>query len=220
MKICFLSSGNGGNLKFIYLANKMGFLKNLELYVVADRECGSIDFAKSRNIYNKLIKYKRDDNKELLFELENINPDIIVTTWYKIIDEETVSKYQGKMINLHYSLLPAFGGLIGIEPIKQAYEMNCQFIGATCHYVDKNVDTGKIISQYSMKNTYNIDKDIQKIFEGGCLILLNSIINILIKNGKIENTFNEYEIENFSPNLKFDNTVFNNDFWKYLRSLR
>ena len=108
MKICFLASGNGGNLKFLYLVQRLGLIKNIELSVVADRECGSIDFANIRNIYSKVIKYKRDDNKELLFELENINPDIIVTNWHKIIDVEIVNKYQGKMINLHYSLLPAF----------------------------------------------------------------------------------------------------------------
>jgi len=216
MKICFLASGNGGNLKFFYLIKKFGLVQNIKLFVIADRACGSIEFAKNHNIYCKIIAYTRDKNTELIEELEKINPNIIVTNWHKIIDNGTVKKYKGKMINLHYSLLPAFGGLIGIKPIQKAYENNCQFIGVTCHYINEHLDSGKIISQAIIKADIPIEVAIQKVFEKGCLILLNSILKIsdteiirIIENNKFE----------YSPNLVFDDKFFDDKFWIGLEKL-
>ena len=216
MKICFLASGGGGNFKFFKLAIEEKCIKNIELFLIADRECASLDFAKKNNIYSNKINYKRSDNKELFYELEKINPDIIVTNWHKIIDEEVVKKYYGKLINLHYSLLPAFDRLIGIDPIKQAYEKNCQYVGVTCHYVDEGIDSGKIISQSLVKTDISIEIAIQKIFEKGCLILLNSIV--FLCNKEIINKFNNNKFD-FSPNLVFDDAVFDNEFWKRLSRL-
>jgi phosphoribosylglycinamide formyltransferase-1 len=216
MKICFLASGNGGNLKFLYLVQQFGLIKNINLSVVADRECGSIEFAKSNNIFYKIIKYKRDDNQALKNQLENIEPDIIITNWHKIIDEEIVDIYQGKMINLHYSLLPAFGGLIGITPIEEAYKQNCQYVGATCHYVDKGIDTGKIISQTIVKANVPIKEAIQKVFQNACLILLNSIL--IITNHELNNTSTNDKLD-FSPLLQFDDKIFDKKFWQKVSEL-
>lgn len=216
MKICFLASGGGGNFKFLHLAKELNIINNIELFLIADRECGSLEYAKNIEIYNKKIEYKRTNNKQLLEELENINPDVIVTNWHKIIDEEVVQKYSGKLINLHYSLLPAFDGLIGIEPIEKAYQKNCQYVGTTCHYVDEGVDSGKIISQALVKTDISINEAIEKIFQKGCLILLNSIIHLtseeIIK--KCQN--NKFD---FSPSLLFDDVTFDDKFWKSLSKL-
>ncbi len=216
MKICFLASGGGGNFKFLHLAKELNIINNIELFLIADRECGSLEYAKNIEIYNKKIEYKRTNNKQLLEELENINPDVIVTNWHKIIDEEVVQKYSGKLINLHYSLLPAFDGLIGIEPIEKAYQKNCQYVGTTCHYVDEGVDSGKIISQALVKTDISINEAIEKIFQKGCLILLNSIVNLSreeiiekCQNGKFD----------FSPSLLFDDVTFDDKFWKSLSKL-
>ena len=213
MKICFLASGGGGNFKFFNLAKDLGIIYNVELFLVADRDCGSLEYANEKNIYNKKIIYKRDNNIEFLQELEKINPDIIITNWHKIIDSEVVNKYQGKLINLHYSLLPAFDGLIGIEPIKQAYEKNCSYVGTTCHYVDEGVDSGKIISQAIVKTDIPIELAIQKIFEQGCLILLNSILLIGNKEIITKKENNKFE---YSPDLLFDDSQFDEFFWNKL----
>ena len=210
LKVCFLTSGGGGNMKFMYLAKQMDILKDFELFVIADRECGGIHFAKEKGLNSKIINYKRDNNKELLELLESINPDIIVTTWAKIIDKELVEKYSGKMINLHYSLLPAFAGQMGVEPIENAYKQNCQYIGVTCHYVSEDVDMGKIISQAILKTNIPIEDAIKEVFQKGCLILLNSIMivtkELIIK--KEENSRFDY-----SPELMFDDKVFDKAFW-------
>jgi len=216
MKVCFLASGGGGNLKFLYLAQELHLLNHLELSVIADRECNSIHFAKNHHVYAKVIHYAQDENQTLLDELAAINPDIIITNWYKIIDKEVVSAYRGKLINLHYSLLPAFGGLIGVEPIKAAYAQNCQFVGTTCHYVDEGVDTGNIIAQAIIKTDIPMEDAIGEVFRRGCLILLNSLIIVSNKN-IIDVTKNiKYD---YSPALSFNDEVFTNHFWEKVSKL-
>jgi len=216
MKVCFLASGGGGNFKFLHLAKELKLLDNLELTVIADRECDSINYAKKHNIYAKTIHYKRDKNQSLLAELDHVNPDIIVTNWHKIIDEKVVSSYAGKLINLHYSLLPAFGGLIGIAPIEEAYKQNCQFIGTTCHYVDEGVDSGNIISQAIVKTDIPIEDAISEVFRKGCLILLNSLLIVSGKNIIDVSKNIKYD---FSPTLYFNDAIFDNNFWERLSKL-
>ncbi|MDQ7057292.1 MAG: formyltransferase family protein [Ghiorsea sp.] len=205
MKICFLASGGGGNLKFFHLSDELNILQNVELYVIADRECGSVEYARKHNIYTKIITYNRGYNNTLLDELAYINPDIIITNWYKIIDENIVSLYKGRLINLHYSLLPAFAGLIGLAPIEEAYKKKCKYIGVTCHYVDTGVDSGEVISQAVVKADIPIQLAIQKTFEKGCLILLNSVIR-LSQDEIIEISINNQF--SFSPSLRFEADLF------------
>lgn len=217
-KIVFLASGNGGNLKFLYLALQYNLILNLDLFVIADRECGSINFAREKILNNYVIRYSRTDTKELNDILDTIEPDIVVTNWHKIIDELTVKKYAGKLINLHYSLLPAFAGLIGIEPIKHAYEQNCQYIGPTCHYVDEGVDTGRIISQAIFTTDISIDEAVVRMFRAGCLSLLSGIQCILKEDGVISQSAASKKFM-FSPALKFDQGQFTEAFWNELATL-
>lgn len=216
MRICFLASGGGGNFKFLHLSKEWDLIKNIEFFLIADRECDSLKYARNIGIYNKKIEYKKNYNIELLMELDKINPDIIVTNWHKIIDNEIVQKYNKKLINLHYSLLPSFDGLIGIEPIKKAYERNCQYVGVTCHFVDEGVDSGKIISQAVLKTNICIDEAVQQVFKKGCLILLNSIIQLDDKNIIKKSENNKFD---YSPSLLFDDSIFDNKFWERLSKL-
>jgi phosphoribosylglycinamide formyltransferase-1 len=203
-------------MKFIQLGQQMNILKGIQLSVIADRDCPSIDFAKKNHIPAEVISYHRNDNGALKRSLEKLNPDIIVTTWAKIIDKELVSEYSGKMINLHYSLLPAFSGQMGTEPIENAYRQNCQYIGTTCHYVNENVDAGTIISQAILKTDIPIEKAIQEVFKKGCMILLNSI---MIISDKIFIETSDNNSFTYSPKLKYDEALFDNLFWEKLASL-
>lgn len=175
MKIVFLVSGSGGNLKFFFQCIRLGLLKDVELAVVADRDCPAIDFARTRGLISEQIAYSRSQPDALRQVLQRMKPDIVVTNWNKIIDKDTVEEYSGKMINLHYSLLPAFSGLIGIEPIKQAYSKGCYYIGPTCHSVDAEVDAGKIIFQSAFRADMPIEAAIGRMFREGCVSLVFSI---------------------------------------------
>jgi len=218
-KVVFLASGNGGNFKFLYLAIQHKIIPKLNLYVIADRDCGSIQFAQKNKIENKIINYTRNSPESLINALTEISPDIIITNWHKIIDEKTVSLFSGKLVNLHYSLLPTFSGLIGIEPISRAYKQGCQFIGATCHFVDDGVDTGNIISQSVFTISHiKFDDAVKLMFETGCLILLNSILMIVSQSKPPEQPSNMNNVL-FSPPLTFETSKFSKDFWRELASV-
>lgn len=210
MKVIFLVSGNGGNFKFIKKCIDLELLKDIELIVIADRECGALEYAKKNNILNFQIKYNREHIDELSELLGKIKPYYIITNWHKIIDECTVKKYSGKMVNLHYSLLPAFGGVIGIKPIEQAFEKKCRFIGSTLHYVNENVDDGEIIAQASIPNNFNKKEMINQVFRSGCLNIFNFLSFEEEKNKK------EYKGIYFNPKLNKKIEKISEEFWSNL----
>lgn len=210
--LVFLVSGNGGNFKFFYFALKKNIISGLKLVVVADRECGAIEFARMNGVQNSLIVYSKSDSHILNIVLDEINPDIIVTNWNKIIDKDTILRHFGKFINLHYSLLPAFAGLIGIEPLKRAYAQNCKFIGPTCHLVDEGVDTGRILSQAVFTTERTFEEAVPAMFKKGCLVLLNGIQQIL-GGSLVVTQFANLDCT-YSPKLGFDDSLFDEDFWR------
>jgi len=69
---------------------------------------------------------------------------VVLARFMQIMPAWMCTKYQGKMINIHHSFLPAF---IGANPYRQAYERGVKLIGATCHYVTSELDAGPIIEQ-------------------------------------------------------------------------
>lgn len=209
--IVFLASGGGGNLKFFHQAILKGVISNVRLSVIADRECGSIEYAAKHGIDNHIVSYSRAAPDDLVVLLEDMRPDVIVTNWHKIIDEQTVRQYSGKLVNLHYSLLPAFAGLIGVDPIKQAYAKGCKFIGPTCHLVDEGVDTGPILAQAVFTTERSIEEAISLMFRKGCMVLLSGIQNLLKTNLVVAVGLSN---ESYSPRLTFDESVFDEDFWK------
>lgn len=208
--LLFLVSGGGGNLKFFHQASALGFIDDIQLSVVADRKCGAIEYSQRLGLKNFTINYSRSKPDELRAVLEALKPDVIITNWHKIVDADTVQANAGKMINLHYSLLPAFGGLVGVDPINKAYEQGCKFIGPTCHFVDEGVDTGRILAQAIFTTDRSIQDAISLMFRMGCLVLLNGFYIVTNRNCI---TSNKVSVELFSPTLRFDRDTFDDEFW-------
>ncbi|MDB4400398.1 formyltetrahydrofolate deformylase [Akkermansiaceae bacterium] len=69
---------------------------------------------------------------------------VVLARFMQIMPDWLCQKYEGRMINIHHSFLPAF---IGANPYRQAYERGVKLIGATCHYVTSELDAGPIIDQ-------------------------------------------------------------------------
>ncbi|MGJ8695102.1 MAG: formyltetrahydrofolate deformylase [Verrucomicrobiaceae bacterium] len=69
---------------------------------------------------------------------------VVLARFMQIMPNWMCQKYEGNMINIHHSFLPAF---IGANPYRQAYERGVKLIGATCHYVTPELDAGPIIEQ-------------------------------------------------------------------------
>jgi formyltetrahydrofolate deformylase len=77
--------------------------------------------------------------------LESLNVDLIVLARYmQILSPSFVSRWPGRIINIHHSFLPAF---VGARPYHQAQERGVKVIGATAHYVTSELDQGPIIEQ-------------------------------------------------------------------------
>ncbi len=88
----------------------------------------------------------REDHEEQMMKvIDQYQPDYVVLAKYmRILSPGFVSRYPGRIINIHHSFLPAF---IGASPYRQAYERGVKIIGATAHYVTNELDEGPIIAQ-------------------------------------------------------------------------
>ncbi|MGD9591955.1 MAG: formyltetrahydrofolate deformylase [Candidatus Berkiella sp.] len=104
---------------------------------------------------NKGTKAKAE--AQILSLCENKVDGIILARYMQILSEEFIEHYPNRIINIHHSFLPAF---IGANPYQQAYDKGVKLIGATAHYVTKELDMGPIISQdvVHVTHRYNAQK--------------------------------------------------------------
>ena len=88
----------------------------------------------------------REEHEALVFEcLKQYNFHYLVLAKYmRILSPQFVSSFEGRIINIHHSFLPAF---IGANPYKQAFDRGVKIIGATAHFVNNDLDEGPIITQ-------------------------------------------------------------------------
>jgi len=87
---------------------------------------------------------KKDAEAKMLALCDNQVDGIILARYMQILSEDFVNRYPSKIINIHHSFLPAF---VGANPYQQAYDKGVKLIGATAHYVTKELDMGPIIAQ-------------------------------------------------------------------------
>ncbi len=108
-----------------------------------------------------------------LFESHGI--DLIVLARYmQILSPDFVSRYSQQIINIHHSFLPAF---IGAKPYHRAFERGVKLIGATAHYVTKDLDEGPIIEQDIARISHRdqVEHLIQKGRDLERLVLSNAV---------------------------------------------
>lgn len=147
----FLASGRGSNFTAsVEYIRKKKLKLDLVALVTDNPEAKALGVAKSFGIPTKVIPYaayaqKTDYHNDLLHEVENLKPDLIVACGYmRILKSEFVRRFQNQIINVHPSLLPAFPGL---DSQKQALDYGVKVAGCTVHFVEEGVDTGPIILQ-------------------------------------------------------------------------
>ncbi len=147
-RIAVLGSGEGTNLSAIVGHVR---IKNLAagIFAISDVEnSGFLRRAKSYGIPNELIDRKLGRQRQeslLLKRLKELSPDLVVLAGYmRILPPAVVEAFRGKMINLHPALLPAFKGAHAIE---DALSAGVRWTGVTVHFVDVEVDSGRIIAQ-------------------------------------------------------------------------
>ena len=102
---------------------------------------------------------------------------ICLAGYMRLVGETLLGAYEGKIINIHPSLLPAFKGK---DAIKQAFDYGVKVYGCTIHYVDNSLDGGKIISQSAIAyDGNNIEELEQKIHSEEHTLYINTIRELL-----------------------------------------
>lgn len=145
-----LVSGSGTNLQRILDAIKNGEISDARVsLVVADRHSYGLKRAEENHIDNILIPR----GKTFTDELEKVLPEdtdlIVLAGFLSILKKDFTEKWKGKIINIHPSLLPKFGGkgMWGMHVHNAVIEAGEKESGATVHFVTSGIDEGEIILQ-------------------------------------------------------------------------
>ena len=151
-KIAVLVSGGGTNLQEI-IDNIENKRLNCKIeYIIADRDCYSLERGRKYNIKSVLLD-KKEYGKKLSNEINKVlenKVDLIVLAGYlSIIDKDFISDWNNKIINIHPSLLPKYGGkgMYGMNVHEAVIANKENKSGCTVHFVDVDIDTGKILLQ-------------------------------------------------------------------------
>lgn len=156
LRIGVLVSGGGTNLQSIIDAIEVGTLKSQIACVISNKEAAyGLERARKYQIPANFIDPKVEGYDEKLLRcLKDEAVDLIVLAGYlRILNKELIEAYIGRIINIHPSLLPKFGGkgFYGMHVHEAVLEAGEKESGATVHYVDLGVDTGKIILQRKLQ---------------------------------------------------------------------
>ncbi len=155
LNIGVLISGGGTNLQSLIDNIENGYIKGEIKIVISNRkDAYGLIRAEKAGIEALYIDPSglsdKNYNKKIIEELEKRNIELVVLAGYlKILSKEFIQKYNKRIINIHPSLLPDFGGkgYYGDRVHKAVLESGKKVTGATVHFVDEGTDTGKIILQ-------------------------------------------------------------------------
>jgi phosphoribosylglycinamide formyltransferase-1 len=210
LRIAVLVSGGGTNLQAIIDAIDNGKITNTEISMVFsnNRNAFALERAAKHGIKTQVLVPKefgsRDEFNEAFYELLiKENPDLIVLAGcLVVIPEKIVKAFQGRIINIHPSLIPSFcgTGYYGLKVHEKALERGVKVSGATVHFVDEGTDTGPIILQ---KAVYVRPDDTaktlqQRIMEQAEWKILPRAID-LIANGKVTLEGGKAVIDGYDP---------------------
>ena len=154
-KIAIFASGYGSNFEAIATATLAGVIPAEAALMVCDKpQARVVEVAQRMGIPSfvfsaKDYASKADYEREIGSRRREAEVELICLAGYmRIVGEELLSAYEGHIINLHPSLLPAFKGARAIE---QAMEYGVKVFGASIHYVDSSLDGGRIIAQRAIE---------------------------------------------------------------------
>lgn len=153
MRLGVLGSGKGSNFVAITQAIQNGSLPAEVTLVLSDMpEAGILQHARDLGISAQFIppgafRTKLDPTAESAFiqALQDAQVDLVVLAGFmRILKGDFLRAFEGRVVNIHPSLLPSFPGL---EAWKQALSYGVKVTGCTVHWVDQGVDTGPILAQ-------------------------------------------------------------------------
>ncbi|MDC1002533.1 phosphoribosylglycinamide formyltransferase [Candidatus Pelagibacter sp.] len=148
IKTAVFISGTGSNLKSLIKFSKLKKSPiSINLIVSNDSKSKGLQYGKIFKIKKKIFDFKKKhiDEKKILFELKKNRIDLICLAGFmKILSKTFINNFNGKILNIHPSLLPKFKGLNTHE---RAIRNKEKYSGCTVHFVNSKLDSGKIILQ-------------------------------------------------------------------------
>ncbi|MEV6924642.1 phosphoribosylglycinamide formyltransferase [Dactylosporangium sp. NPDC051485] len=154
VRLVVLVSGSGSNLQALLDAAEDPAYGARVVAVGADRPgIEGLARAERRGVPTFVARVAdfatRDEwDAALLSECGRFEPDLVVSAGFlKLVGPRFLGKYEGRYINTHNALLPAFPGIHGP---RDALAYGVKLAGATLHFVDSGVDTGAIIAQVAV----------------------------------------------------------------------
>jgi phosphoribosylglycinamide formyltransferase-1 len=152
--IVVLISGRGSNMQAIVRACAGEAWPARVAAVVSNRaDAEGLAFARAHGIATATVEHRGFASREafdaeLARTIDAFAPDVVALAGFmRILTDGFVAHYAGRLINVHPSLLPAFGGL---DTHRRAIEAGCKLAGATVHFVTPALDHGPIIAQVAV----------------------------------------------------------------------
>ncbi len=158
--IVILISGRGSNMEAIVRAAIPGAKVAA---VISNRpDAAGLEFAASRGIATAVVDHtafadRNSFDDALAAAVACFEPHLVVLAGFmRILGERFVSRFEGKLLNIHPSLLPAFPGL---HTHRKALEAGLKIHGATVHFVTAQLDHGPIVIQVAVPVLHNDNED-------------------------------------------------------------
>ncbi len=146
-----LISGRGSNMiELVKAAIDPAYPAEIVMVISNRADAAGLDVAEASNIPTRIIAHGDFDDRaahDMAIDeaLEAVNADFVCLAGYmRLLSDEFVKKWQGRMINVHPALLPSFKGL---DTHARALMAGCRIHGATVHFVTSDMDEGPIILQ-------------------------------------------------------------------------
>ncbi len=150
-RIVVLISGQGSNLDAIVRASEVEDWPGRVVAVISNRaDARGLATAQARGLATEVLDHKAFADRAsfdaaLAEAIDRHAPDLVVLAGFmRILTPGLVRRYEGRMLNIHPSLLPAFTGL---HTHRRAIEAGCKVAGATVHFVTAELDHGPILAQ-------------------------------------------------------------------------
>jgi phosphoribosylglycinamide formyltransferase-1 len=158
MRVVILGSGRGSNAEAVLLAQRAGRLGAARVAAIFSDVAGAgiLDLGPRFGVPSSFVdpapyrtKLEGEGEARFLAAVSGARPDLVVLAGFmRVLKPGFLGAFEGRVINLHPSLLPSFPGL---DAIGQAWRRGVRVTGCTVHYVTGDVDGGPIIDQAAVR---------------------------------------------------------------------
>ena len=162
-RIVILISGRGSNMEALCTrCVEQGWPAQVAAVVANRADAAGLAWAAARGIATAVVDHKAFPSREafdaeLARVIDGFQPTLVVLAGFmRVLGAAFVQRYEGRMLNIHPSLLPAFPGL---HTHRRALEAGCQVVGATVHFVTPQLDHGPIVMQSAVPVRPGDDED-------------------------------------------------------------